>query len=307
VLVVTSGFAVIAANAEAVSPLANPAVVPVSIFNQARNVAHAIRRPERYAEAYDKSMARIRKQCELMQPVGRTDVYFASQIIVPAFGLDYFPRPVIQSYAAYSPSLLEMNAAHLSSPRAPESIVLRFEPIDERLPSQDDCLSWLGFIANYEPVWRSADTIMLERTEARRSVVLERVSEQWVRLGDDVEVPGSEDGLVWMEVHVSPTIAGRIANALVSPNELHIAIWQEGAPAGGRELRLIPEIARAGFLRSPHVTDVSGFERLFRSEPRHGVLDAVKSVSVRESVGPLGCYNQELRIVFYRVRVSASA
>jgi hypothetical protein len=303
-LLALTSFARVTADANPVIPLVNPGVIPVFAFDHARNVAHAIIHPNRYAEAYEKSMARVRGKAQLARPRGRTDVYFGSQVLAPAFELDYAPRPTLQSYVAYTPSLLTLNADYLASPNAPDSIVVRFDPIDDRLPSQDDSLSWLRFMGDYAPRERSTNTITLERREGGRATTLERLSEHHVRMGEEIALPEIQDGPIWMEVHTSPTLTGRVASFLVNPNQLRIAIRPESTSGFAREYRLIPEIAQAGFLVSPHVADVEGLEGLLLDAWRHEGADAVRSASVREiSAGPR-CYADAVYIVLYRIRVS---
>jgi hypothetical protein len=56
----------------------------------------------------------VRGQGYHLQVHGNADVYPLSQTAVLASGLTCQPRPVFQSYSAYTPKLAEMNAAHRS-------------------------------------------------------------------------------------------------------------------------------------------------------------------------------------------------
>lgn len=52
--------------------------------------------------------------------------------------LDYVPRPVIQSYAAYTEHLLDLNARHFRSSAAPNFLVLKGQSSDQRFPPDLD-------------------------------------------------------------------------------------------------------------------------------------------------------------------------
>lgn len=53
-------------------------------------------------------------------------------------GLNYVPRPVIQSYSAYTDHLLDLNAKHFRSTAAPMFLVLKGQSIDQRFPPDLD-------------------------------------------------------------------------------------------------------------------------------------------------------------------------
>ena len=53
---------------------------------------------------------------------GSADVFQALSGLAVVHGLDYRPRPVFQSYAAYTPTLAKYNADFLKSDRAPQFV-----------------------------------------------------------------------------------------------------------------------------------------------------------------------------------------
>ena len=69
---------------------------------------------------------------------GDVDVYPWQQDVVFAYGLHYHPRPVIQSYSAYTPKLAEINAAFLRDGQSAENILFRVESFCMQYPSLDD-------------------------------------------------------------------------------------------------------------------------------------------------------------------------
>lgn len=66
-----------------------------------------------------------------------------------ARGYRYSPRPVIQSYSAYSPKLQILNANHFSKPDKPDFVVLRTKSIDGRTNLEMDAPALLSIAKSY--------------------------------------------------------------------------------------------------------------------------------------------------------------
>jgi hypothetical protein len=73
-----------------------------------------------------------------MPPVnGSVDVYPWGQQFVLARDMDYRPRPVFQSYLAFTTPLAQLNADFLAGPQAPDNILFDINAIDTRYPPPD--------------------------------------------------------------------------------------------------------------------------------------------------------------------------
>src|SRR5262249_19579365 len=80
------------------------------------------------------------------------DVLGYEQTIAFYNGLTYRPRPVFQSYCAYTPHLARLNDAFYRSSRAPEYVLLKLQTIDNRFPTLDDSLLLRSFMHRYDYV-----------------------------------------------------------------------------------------------------------------------------------------------------------
>ena len=80
------------------------------------------------------------------------DLLMTDQGIVLAMGLHYDPRPVFQSYSAYTPELARRNEAHFANANAPRFVILKMQPIDGRLPMQEDGLALTMLLRRYRPL-----------------------------------------------------------------------------------------------------------------------------------------------------------
>ena len=94
---------------------------------------------------------------------GSVDVYSYEQSALLSRGYDWGPRPVFQSYSAYTPELIRINEQHLRGTEAPDHIVFQLETIDDRLPTLDDGLSWPAMLDNYRVAAVSGKWVHLAR------------------------------------------------------------------------------------------------------------------------------------------------
>jgi hypothetical protein len=92
--------------------------------------------------SYEDHAAGLRTALPNLEISGSVDVYPLSQTVALAPSLTCRPRPIFQSYSAYTPKLAEMNAAYLRSNRAADHILFDVWTIDGRFAAQDDSLSW---------------------------------------------------------------------------------------------------------------------------------------------------------------------
>jgi hypothetical protein len=85
------------------------------------------------------------------QPAGTADMYGSALSRLLVSGLAWSPRPVLESYSAYTPALARLDADHLTGAAAPDNVFFRPDPIDYRLPALEDGLSWPALLSLYMP------------------------------------------------------------------------------------------------------------------------------------------------------------
>ncbi len=181
------------------------------------------------------------------------DLFTVSQGVALANGLHYRPRPVFQSYTAYTPYLLERNAAFYRSERAPDYVLAQWLVIDDRFPAADDGPALREVLQRYRPVvaengWlllkRDGDGSLAARPEAATTRRTLRFDEE-VRLD---KLPG--EGQV-LELDMAYSRWGAVRKFLHKPPPLFLRVTRESGEE--HAYRLIPELARAGFLLNPPV------------------------------------------------------
>jgi hypothetical protein len=196
-------------------------------------------------------------------PAGTADIYCCWQLSLFDSGLSWAPRPVMQGYAAYTPWLAQLNLDHLLGSAAPDNIFFRPETIDGRLPSLDDGPSWPALLSLYEPAGYDAAENLAWLRHANGHAALATpgspLMEADPRLGETVPLPVTAQPL-WARINVRPTIRGRVASLLLRAPFLDLRM--DFADGSKKSFRIIPGMARGGFLLSPAVTSTLEFLQL---------------------------------------------
>jgi glycosyltransferase involved in cell wall biosynthesis len=237
---------------------------------------------------YIATVRATQKRIPFPVPKGSVDLYPFEQAYIVAYRWPWAGRPVFQSYVAYTPALAELNAQHLRSERAPETIFFAVQTIDRRYPSLDDGLSWPELLARYEVRGSAGPYVWLERAAMPRPWTLAPVGTVTARFGEEVAVPAGD--LVWARIDVRLTLYGRLVRALYKVPQPTLAV------NGGARFQLVPDLAHAGFLLSPVVTSGPAFAALAMG--KGGPVARSLRVEVDDA---RGLYLPEVGIEFFRL------
>lgn len=247
-----------------------------------------------FLEDYNKSVDVIKNEARFPRLSGTVDTYPFDQSRVIASGYNWVPRPVFQSYAAYNPQLAKINNAHLLSIKAPDNIVFRISTIDNRYPSLDDGLSWPTILSNYHLSGTQGEFIFLSKDRVRNTQPpICSLSSDTFQFGQSISVP-SDKGLIFVEIDVKPTLLGRLINILFKTSELRIKVLLENGQSN--DYRIIPGMAKSGFILSPLVENTRDFKALI-SKQIPDSLTKVKAFSITP-VNQLWQWNKEFTVDF---------
>jgi hypothetical protein len=233
---------------------------------------------------YEKNLASERKAHPLPPIEGDTDLYSYDQTVLFAHALPYQPRPIIQSYSAYTPELAAMNAAHLRTARAASNILFAIQPLDGDFPSLDDGLSWPELLTLYDIKGRSDDGgrfLLLSRAASAREFHLTPLQNTSARFGEPVTLPAATSGPIWVEIEIKKSLAGTVVSALYKPPELMLTVSLQDRTS--HRFRLIPGMAGGGFLLSPLIADNRSFAALASTGRQN--LAGLEVVSMTISAG----------------------
>jgi hypothetical protein len=267
-------------------------------------------------EVYERHLADLRNQFPLPPIEGNIDAYPWNLDIIFAHGLIYHPRPVIQSFSAYTPELAQLNADFLRGENAPQNILIegsssneRFPPrddgltIDDRFPSLDDGLSWPELLTRYDVRDAEVSFVLLKRSPHPRQFHLVPLEDISVNFGEQIDVPSATNGPIWASIELNHTWWGAVISTLYKPPILllNVSTRRERQPF---PKRLVPGMARGGFLLSPLVEGCASFASLASTDAASDLSDGdVTSLMITAADGAsaAACYQNPVRLRLFRL------
>ena len=229
---------------------------------------------------YDQHMAAIHREFPVARMPGTTDIYSFNQSWLLASENIWAPRPVVQSYSAYSPELAQLNLMHLQSERAPDNIIFRVDPIDGRFPSLEDGLSWPVLINDYSLVkLDSLAAYLRKRAAAERPAPVMRSDLYSTRhvFGEEVSLPESKEPL-FGRLEITPTLLGRILGAFYKPPQLYLSVRSRDGSV--KRYRAISGMMKTDFLITPLVKSAEEFALLAAGGNQYLTGNEVKSITI---------------------------
>jgi hypothetical protein len=192
------------------------------------------------------------------------DQLSCEQGVVLLNGLNWHPRPVFQSYSAYTPALLRANADFFRSDAAPDYVLCNLKPVDGRLGGMEDGPALLEILRRYAPVATERQFVLFERVPAKkqtpepeRTVVCRRM----VRFDEEVSLEDVPGEYQLMSLNVTPSLRGRLWGVGFRREALYLELHTaSGATLRGR---LVPDLARDGFLINPLLNTTADLVRLY--------------------------------------------
>jgi hypothetical protein len=261
-------------------------------------ICNRIRIPDWPRSEYENNLRSIRKAVNFPALDGTVDIYSYDQTDLIASKMPWSPRPVLQSYSAYTPALADINQKHLTGANAPENIIFRMQPIDGRLPSLEDGPSWPSIMKNYHSTqYKNSFLFFKKNTNINQPVNQIRLLTASHRFGETVQLPYTRQPLfVRLEIRLS--LAGRIANIVHKPNQL--AIRLDLINGEHKQYRMIAEMAESVFLLSPLVEDTDEFKLLMEQSELLN-FKKVKSISITTIDGDTTLWENEYKIGFSHI------
>lgn len=231
-----------------------------------RELVHLRQWPLRFADSLRIAQDAARDPA-LQSIVGRgtVDVLNYEQGLAILNRLNYRPRPVIQSYSAYTPALLRADWRFFQSERAPDFVVVNLATIDGHYPAQDDALALAEFARSYEVARVDANFALLRRKAAppkTTDFARQSLARHVPHYGDEIPVPDGNGHPVWLEADFQPTLLGRLRAFLYhAPNPNMVVTCDDGRP---KTFRIVPTTAGDGFFVCPLIENHHQFAALVR-------------------------------------------
>ncbi|WP_165219502.1 hypothetical protein [Aquisphaera insulae] len=214
--------------------------------------------------------------------IGRepVDVFPCDISVVWANHLNWRPRPVFQSYAAYTPLLDERNAELYRDPgRAPRFILYSHYAIDQEVPSLVDSRTWIEIYRWYDFVDEAGEYLLLQRRSTPRWTGGSRLASATHSMKKRLEIPAVPNGLSFLKADIELTVWGRLMAFLyrVEPPRARLE-FGDGSKA---IVRTVWRNADGGFLISHVPRHLASVRTLFET----GAGDECVAVTFRDVSG----------------------
>ena len=195
------------------------------------------------------------------------DVINFDQYPVRREHLNYHPRPVFQSYSAFTPALLKQNLCFYQSSSAPQFVFARLQSVDWRYPGQDDSLLLEELPRRYLIAKEGNDFLLLHRKPVQPAgeLVREKFPMRNVFFGQEIELPETVNCAIELRAIFKPSIYGAARAFLVQPAEVTLVLTD--GKHGQHTGRLIPEMAAAGFFVQPLLESDKDFGDFMAARP----------------------------------------
>ncbi len=183
-------------------------------------------------------------------------------------GLNYSPRPMIQTHMAYDEYLDRRNFNYLISTDAPEYILFSMTDFELRYPFFDEPITKLAILTNYKIIEKFDGYLSgkLDRyflMEKRKNPIRYTSISSDVRnvsLNEYIEI-GKSDNLVFINTDIEYSLLGSVVRAIYQPPRLKVTFQFEGGEE--RTYNAPVSIVRGDGLINKFVPTINSAEYLF--------------------------------------------
>jgi len=190
------------------------------------------------------------------------DVYPWDYSYIAANKLNWQPRPVLHSYAAYSSWLDMKDSQHFSSDNAPEFILLEidkktddiyggtFESVDNRYLPNDEPQTLISILEHYESVHKNNRFILLKKRKLVQKLKVASGSKFNTRFGTVVELPYKpENSVLRIKAKLKKSTKGLFQSFLFKDQESFINYYMDNGDV--YRYKIVPKNAADGIWINP--------------------------------------------------------
>jgi hypothetical protein len=223
-----------------------------------------------------------------------TDIMPSEISLVYAYNLNWSPRPLLQSYGAFTDKLDMLNSQHFESVDAPEFLLYAFGSIDGRYPLFDEPATFRTILRNYKPVFIDGKFIILRRADTRNWPPSKTVSvlDTETEFGKPISVPKIKNGYLFAKIYMEYNLLGKIAKLIYKPPIIGIGLLADGSVFGHR---FIFSTARNGIFLSQYIHGVRDLAAVWNGKPNNN-LDAIVIFTQNQHF-----YDKHIRVEFFEV------
>lgn len=193
--------------------------------------------------------------------------------------LNYNPRPVFQSYAAYSENLINLNRLKYESENAPDFVIFSNEILDNRYALFDDAGAKIALLENYAVStsfnFNGNTYLLFERNPTEKQLRLGEPEFEMINFYQNYELKDLSKSY-FIKIKIDYSLPGSILKIIYQPLSLKLIFNLDDGTS--RELRAVNAILKGGVIVNPFVETDDDYEKFFKDETDQ--LKKIKSFHV---------------------------
>jgi len=223
--------------------------------------------------------------------------------------MNYYPRPVIQSYSAYSGPLDSINARHFFKDNRPEYVMASISSIDNRMVAWDESITKTMFHLNYDYagfVSLSSDTVLTNghgnylllksNKQKGKYPVLDKLDEKIVKFNDTLHINFPPDQVIYVSIDIQYSLLGKIKNVIYNPTIMTADLFFDDACKASITHRMVRPIAKEPVLINKAICMNTDFVNFVTGELKKNT--DVKAIAFHAE--SLGDVKPEIKLTFYK-------
>jgi len=226
---------------------------PTNVFNNISSIFHTEELKNEILAMSAKNLSTLQLPSDILNMVSNKpiDIIPWEVSLAPANNLNWQPRPILQSYSAYTEKLDKINFSSLSL-KLRDYLFYDFYSIDQRHPFFDEPKTFFYVFCNYQPapllLNRHSILSVLKKNKSTRclpSTTEKKVIIEWNQVHS---VNFSVDSIIRAEIKFSYSIFGKLQKALFRVPPVSIIV--DYVDGSSQVYRIIPENSGNGVILS---------------------------------------------------------
>jgi hypothetical protein len=192
-----------------------------------------------------------------------------------SYGLNWSPRPIFQSYSAYTNYLDTINSRHFMGNNAPDRLIYYFKTIDGRYALFDEPETFRTILSNYRYVSGTKQYTLLAKNNTDDAAPEVSLSTIEGKMGQNIDVPRYDDGYVYGRITMERSILGKIKSILYKPGNIYIKFLLSN-DTYTKKYKLIPGIMGDGIFLSGYASSMEDLTMIFKGK----ITKSIKAIVI---------------------------
>lgn len=232
-------------------------------FGDRLNYFTAVFYPNNIEERTAKNYERFSLPAEVREAIGNRGVDIIPWAVNYLYfnNLNYNPRPIIQSYSAYTPYLINLNKQKYEGEAAPDFVLFSHTSIDWRYPLFDDQEAKLSLIRNYNCLGlhktQGSDFLLFQRSPNKNALNFTNPIEETIKFGENYFLKDTNKSY-FIKIDADYSLLGKAVRFAYKPFPITIVFTL--GDGSERPFRAIVPIIKNGVLINPLIDEPKDFQ-----------------------------------------------